>query len=210
MEKGGIEPSSIRHQTSTRARSSSGPFCFARCLPAKEFPAQARDVSKWAIPILLASLVADVALAGDAFRRLPDLDLRVFGCSPDPGPVVISSVSGLQKQLAELAGHCAADQFAVARAAFEEGTRAARIDWSRESLVVIGDWYGTGMARARLELQLVVPRMLQVNVVWTVPPPPVTPDTAVFRAAVAVDRTQVDTLSISGRDPSARVLPLAP
>jgi hypothetical protein len=165
---------------------------------------------KTLLPLLLLIAAAAWAQHAAQYRQLPALDLRVFLCAPNPAPTVISSSDDLQHRLAEMAPHCASDQFSAARAALDAGLREAGIDWTRESLVVIGDWYGTGMAKGRLDLVLSEPMTLSARVDWQVPPPPVTPDTAVFFGAFAVDRTRVRTLKISGRDPAVRVFALDP
>lgn len=164
----------------------------------------------WILAVLLSNLSTAWALDSGGYRVLPDLDVRVFRCSPNPEPVAVSSAAQLQQELAARAPHCAPEDYSAARAAFEEGLRAIGIDWTHESLVVVGDWYGTGMARARLEFRIREPRTLHAQVAWSVPPPPLTPDTAVYFGAFVVDRRRFDTLEVSGRDPTPRRLPLAP
>ncbi|MBE0596778.1 MAG: hypothetical protein IH614_05890 [Desulfuromonadales bacterium] len=50
------------------------------------------------------------------------------------------------------------------------------------------------------------PGVIVATIVWRVPPPPVTPDTAVFRFAFAVNRSMVDKIVVSGRSPQQVVL----
>jgi hypothetical protein len=70
------------------------------------------------------------------------------------------------------------------------------IDFDREVLVLTSTPYGpTGMARASLELEE-NDGTLTAAIRITVPPPPLTPDTSLFRFAFAVSRSSIQRVEI--------------
>jgi len=146
------------------------------------------------------------AADGAAFRVLPGLDLRAFDCAAAPGAVVIRSPAELPQATAHAAS-CSPEQARTASAALRRGLAAADVHWSREALVVVADVYGgSGMAKPHLEISTAAPDSLEARVVWALPPPPLTPDTAHARLAFAVDAKQVRTVTVvtsSGRSPLA-------
>lgn len=158
-----------------------------------------------ALPALLCAAGA-LAEANGPYRSLPNLDTRIFGCSPNPGHHVIASEPGLAATLGKLSPHCRDPEFATMKAGFLASLTAANVDWEREALVVIAEWYGTGMARARLELGQSRPGVVDARIAWTVPPPPVTPDTAVFRGAFAVRKGAVTAVSVTGKERTPVIL----
>lgn len=137
--------------------------------------------------------------ASQPFRLLPDLDLRVFACSANPGHHLLASAADLAKVLEELARHCRPDDFQEMETAFLTSLESAGIKWQNEALAVVGDWYGTGMATAHLELSMDLPGVLEASIIWHVPPPPLTPDTAVYRGAFAVSTAAVSTIRVHGK-----------
>ncbi len=64
---------------------------------------------------------------------------------------------------------------------------------------MVSEWYGTGMATAHLELTVNQPGILEAAIVWKVPPPPHTPDTAVYRGAFAVNKAVVSMIRVRGK-----------
>jgi len=98
------------------------------------------------------------------------------------------------------------------KAAFVRAIEKAGIDFARDALFILGGFYGTGMAKASLELS-VEGRVLHAAVTWRVPPPPVTPDTATYRFAFTAEKARVShvRITVDGRekamlstDPEAR------
>jgi hypothetical protein len=64
---------------------------------------------------------------------------------------------------------------------------------------VVSGWYGTGMATADLKLTVNQPGVLEASILWKVPPPPLTPDTAVYPGAFAVNKSVVSTIRFRGK-----------
>ena len=160
---------------------------------------------------LAGSLVAGAALAeAPAYRRLPDLDVSVFACAPNPSHGILSSEADVARALEALRPHCPAEVFREREAAFRQSVKAAGINWAEESLVVVQDWYGTGMAKASLQLSLASKDRLDAAVVWKVPPPPVTPDTAVCRFAFVVRRPVVRQVSVVAANSGSVTLQVPP
>jgi hypothetical protein len=93
---------------------------------------------------------------------------------------------------------------------FLRSVESASIRWEEEALFVLGEYFGTGMATARLDLTTPAPDIVEATIVWKVPPPPVTPDTAVFRCAFVVNKSVVKRVVVSGRDHKKVVIPIAP
>ena len=147
---------------------------------------------------LLLSSVSCNSSGGSAhlFRRWPELDIRVFSCTPDPHQRIINSASELELAFKDLAAHCEAQQFQALRSAFLVSVTAAGIDWTEQSLVIVQDWYGTGMAKASLELESAAD-LVRASIEWKVPPPPVTPDTAVCRFAFTVMKRRVSKVEVN-------------
>ena len=144
------------------------------------------------------------------YRLLVGLDLRVFACSPNPRYHLFSSQEELERALRELSAHCRASDFEELEAGFSSGLAGTGIQWQKESLVVVGDWYGTGMAKAHLEFSMAQEGILDASIVWEVPPPPVTPDTAVFRGAFIVDKSSVAKVRIRGREQNVTEMSVTP
>jgi hypothetical protein len=163
---------------------------------------------------LLATL-ACISCAGDSgnarvpFQRLDKADLRAFGCSPSPAYLAIVSAAELNAQFRQMEQHCSPADASTLRIAFLDSLGRTPILWERDALVIVGEYYGTGMAKARLDLTQIAPDELKATIVWTVPPPPVTPDTVVYRFAFVVDKTVVRRVRISGREQVETVLDLA-
>lgn len=140
------------------------------------------------------------------YRVLAELDLRVFGCSPNPSFYLFSSQAELKQAMGEFARHCRPSDFQELEAEFLSSLAAAGIQWQEESLVVLGEWYGTGMAKAHLEFALSQPGVLDASIVWRVPPPPLTPDTAVFRGGFLVTKSMVAKIRVRGKDRKAAIM----
>jgi hypothetical protein len=92
------------------------------------------------------------------------------------------------------------------KSGFLASLEAADFAWDREALVVVSEWYGTGMARGSLVLGQSRPGVVEAAIAWKLPPPPHTPDTAVFRAAFAVRKGAVTTVSVTGKERSPVIL----
>jgi hypothetical protein len=133
------------------------------------------------------------------YRLLPDLDLRVFACSGNPGHHLLSSQAELTQALEQLSLHCRPDDFKKLKIGFLASLQSAGIQWQNEALAVVSEWYGTGMAKAHLELTENQPGVLEASIVWKVPPPPVTPDTAVYRGAFAVNKSAISKIHVRGK-----------
>lgn len=152
--------------------------------------------------LLLLLLAACWPQAGSQpmkYQLFKTLDLRIFACAPEPEPLVLGSAAELEGALARLAPHCRPEDFALLNQAFEKQLAQLKFDWNTQALVVAQEWYGTGMARAHLNFRTPAPDTLEVSIVWDVPPPPLTPDTTVFRGAFGVDKTQIKHLLIKGK-----------
>jgi hypothetical protein len=153
--------------------------------------------------LLLQVLLLPADGLGEAtrpYRNIPALDLRVFRCYPSPGHQVVASESDLAVALEKFSAHCRDPGFQEMQSAFLSSLKAAGVRWDQEALVVVAEWYGTGMARAHLELGQARPGVVDATIVWKVPPPPVTPDTTVFRGAFAVRKGAVTAVSVTGKD----------
>jgi hypothetical protein len=133
------------------------------------------------------------------YRRLPGLELGVFACGPNPEYRLFSSRAELTEALESLAPARVGPPCTELKANFLRSLEDTPIRWEDESLVVLEEYYGTGMATAHLELTIPTPGVIRASIVWRVPPPPVTPDTAVFRFAFLVSRSVVDSLIVTGR-----------
>lgn len=151
--------------------------------------------------------------AGDAkstpFKRLPKADLRVFGCSASPTHLVFTSEAELNSRLDEAESACPPADATALRVAFLDSMGRTPVIWERDALVVVQEYYGTGMAKARLDLALAAADEVKATIVWTVPPPPVTPDTVVYRFAFTVKKAVVRKVRVSGREPTETVLDIA-
>lgn len=160
------------------------------------------------LPALPALLFAACALAeaNPPYRSLPNLDSRIFGCFPNPGHHVIASESELAAAFEKFAPHCRGPGFPSMKSGFLAGLKAANVAWDREALVVVAEWYGTGMARGSLVLGQSRPGVVDATIAWTLPPPPHTPDTAVFRGAFAVRKGAVTTVSVTGKSRTPAIL----
>lgn len=134
------------------------------------------------------------------FRELKGLDLRVFVCWPTPTRRVFSSRAQLEETLRAMGDHCRIETFRALEGAFLASLDRASVDFQEESLLILEDWYGTGMARAHLVLEPLPGGGLEAAIVWTVPPPPLTPDTRVERFGLAVRRSAVSRIQVIGRE----------
>ncbi|MCM2329607.1 MAG: hypothetical protein NDI88_17155 [Lysobacter sp.] len=158
-----------------------------------------------ALPALVFAACA-LADANGPYRSLPNLDIRIFGCSPNPGHHVVASDADLAAVLGKFAPHCRGPGFPSMKSGFLASLKAANVAWEREALVVVADWYGTGMARGSLVLGQSRPGVVDATIAWKLPPPPHTPDTAVFRGAFAVRKGAVTAVSVTGKDRTPAIL----
>lgn len=165
--------------------------------------------SHWhALPALAALAFAACSQAESAgpYRSLPNLDTRIFGCSSNPGHHVIASESDLAGAFEKFSPHCRGPGFPSMKSGLLASLKAAGVEWEREALVVVAEWYGTGMARGQLVLGQSRPGVVDAAIAWKLPPPPHTPDTAVFRGAFAVRKDAVTAVSVTGKNRTPVVL----
>lgn len=141
---------------------------------------------------------------------IPGLDLGIFGCTGQLSYFVFTHEADLARRLEEPATHCSASDLPSLKAKFLASLAPAHIRWQEESLVILEDSYGTGMAKAHLELALAPPDGLDASIIWKVPPPPVTPDTAVFSCAFAVKKSAVKKIHIHGNGGSMTLSTIHP
>lgn len=160
----------------------------------------------WSASLLLLLLLlpgVSAPASEPPFRLLPQLDLRVFGCSPDPGSRVISSQSQLDRVLADKRPpNCSQESFQELKGSFLRSLQAASVRWDEESIVILQGWYGTGMAKGHLSVAVSKqqpPGTVDASIAWDVPPPPLTPDTAIFRGAFAVKRSVIKQVRLADR-----------
>lgn len=160
---------------------------------------------------LAASLGSSLAASdSDAlFRRRSEVDIRVFSCAPSPNHRLLSSRSDVDEALKTMSTHCEASHFRELRAAFLASVERSGIRWAEESLVVVQDWYGTGMAKASLDLTPLPPDAVRAAIRWSVPPPPVTPDTATCRFAFTVLKHRVQRVEVTSHGTGPTVLRIA-
>jgi len=136
------------------------------------------------------------------YRMISGLDLSLFGCMSNPGYYLFSSEADLDEQIKDApVRHCGATDMAPLKSKFLQSLRPAGLQWREEALVVLQEWYGTGMAKAHIDLRFAAPGVLEATVVWKVPPPPLTPDTASFSCAFAVKKSAVSKIVIRGQSP---------
>lgn len=167
------------------------------------------------VPLLLAlplfsCTAPTVSKVQDPYRRVPQLDLRIFAYAPSPAYHGFSSRAELMKTLGDLAPHVPAASYPELKGSFLRSIESASVRWEEEALFVLGEYYGTGMAKARLDLTTPALDVVEATIVWKVPPPPVTPDTAVFRCAFVVNKAVVKRVVLSGRDRKKVVIPIGP
>jgi hypothetical protein len=157
--------------------------------------------------LLLLPSTSDFALPSDkAYRTIPGLDLRIFGCLGDPSYRLLSSEAELDKALGQQAKHCADSDLPPLKAHFLASLKPSGIRWKEESLVILQESYGTGMAKAHLELSSSQAGVVDASIVWRVPPPPLTPDVAVFTCAFAVKKAEVAEIRVRGLAPKPTVI----
>lgn len=140
---------------------------------------------------LLFFASAAMPVEPEAFRNLAGVDLRILGCAPESEFQLLTSERDLAR-FGQSATRCDAAHAATFKTDFLRSLETARFDWNSEVLLIVVSHYGTGMAKGRLELKPSSPGVLVAEVIWNVPPPPVTPDTATFSAVVAIRRTLVN------------------
>jgi hypothetical protein len=121
-------------------------------------------------------------------RRLPALERYHYGCvTGDQTYRLIATDAALRAFTALLVEQCKVDE-----KAFSAALAASRIDFRHDAIVLIELFYGgTGMAKASLALPAPVDGILTADITITVPPPPLTPDTARFPFAFAVSKAAV-------------------
>ena len=128
---------------------------------------------------------------------------------PHPSHGILSSEADVARALEALRPHCPAEVFREREAAFRQSVKAAGINWAEESIVVVQD--GTDRhGEASLQLSLASKDRLDAAVVWKVPPPPVTPDTAVCRFAFVVRRLVVRQVSVVAANSGSVTLQVPP
>lgn len=124
--------------------------------------------------------------------------------------MVFRNEAELNAKFKEMQSDCSAADAMALRVAFLDSLGRTPIVWERDALVIVQEHYGTGMAKARLDLTLAEADEIKATIVWTVPPPPVTPDTALYRFAFTVDKSVVRKVRVSGREQTETVLSIAP
>lgn len=130
----------------------------------------------------------------------------MFACAPDPTHLVLTSPASVDDALKALAVHCEPKHFAGLRKAFLASLAKAPVNWDEQSLIVVQDWYSTGMAKATLVLETKDPEAVRATIKWKVPPPPVTADTASVRFAFTVQRSRVAAVEVVGRSAEIAVI----
>jgi hypothetical protein len=156
---------------------------------------------------LAALLACTLAFAADPpVRRQPEIERIAVGCAPNPMDYRIASRAELDRQLTAWDRECGfhegrTPRHNVPRTAFLRAISNANIDFTRETLFILGGFYGTGMARASLDLGF-DGGVVTAAVTWRVPPPPVTPDTATYRFAFTVDKARAAQVrvTVDGRE----------
>lgn len=138
----------------------------------------------------------------------------VWPCCDEDGVQVLTSRARIEEILAEKAAERPGEEApdpAWRKAYLREVDRAVP-RFEREALVLLTVPYGgTGMAKGFLDFSE-NEGVLTARVRIELPPPPLTPDTAVFRFAFAVDRTRIRELVLVGVPPGAgaRKVPISP
>jgi hypothetical protein len=146
----------------------------------------------------------------EPYRREREIEPIAVGCAPDPGDHRIASRAELARFLEAWDRDCKTDNGDKQRKArFERALARTGIDFDREALLILGGWYGTGMARATLELSS-KDDVVTAAITWRVRPPPVTPDTAIYRFAFRVDKTRIAKVRVIVDGKEKAVLPIAP
>jgi hypothetical protein len=135
---------------------------------------------------------------------------QIWPCCDQPGHQVVRSRAQVEQILADMA--------ARPYVSLSEGTRRAYLahidrlvpDFSKEALVLFVVPYGpTGSARASLDATQ-RERVLDVAIRVKVPPPPLTPNTATFYFAVAVDRAKIEEIELVTELPAVPDLDIVP
>ena len=151
---------------------------------------------------LAAALACTLAFAADPpARRQSEIERVAVGCAANPSDHRIASRAELARLLAAWEKDCRGDGDRKRKADFLRVIDDARIDFAREALFILGGFYGTGMARASLDLSA-DGSVLTAAIRWRVPPPPVTPDTATYRFAFTVDKARISQvrITVDGRE----------
>jgi len=147
---------------------------------------------------------------GEPYRRERELEPLAVGCAPNPGDHRIASRAELARFLEAWDRDCRTDPGDKQRKTrFERALAKAGMDFDREALFILGGWYGTGMAKASLELSS-KGDVVTAAITWRVRPPPVTPDTAIYRFAFRVDKTRIARVRVTVDGKEKAVLPTNP
>ncbi len=67
---------------------------------------------------------------------------------------------------------------------------------SKEALIILQGYYGTGMAHATFNLSTDAPRAITALVTWHVSATPLTPDTAACEFSFTIDKTIIDRIIV--------------
>lgn len=151
-------------------------------------------MNRWILGVVLLGLLAGRSSGGPpAFRRL-DPGLAILASAVGTENVRIASPADLAARLDRVGAEKGSDRQEW-RARAEKAIAEAGLDLREETLVILQRVYGTGMAKARLDLRQdgrVV--KAEVSVAW--PKGPATPDTAFYFFAFGVRKADVDRVEI--------------
>lgn len=149
---------------------------------------------------LAAALLAGGIVGGErppvaAYRELPALTPFSYACLTGQGTYVLLRS---ERELEELLALSAARRDCLGEPErLRAAVREAGVDFEREALLLIGTFYGgTGMAKARLAVSGPEGGTLTAAIAVTVPPPPLTPDVAHFRFALAFQKAGVQRVAV--------------
>jgi hypothetical protein len=143
--------------------------------------------------------------------RIVDPFFNLITCSGDGNvALAISSPAQLEELVAQLSAQCTGDPDPQPLLdTVERDLARAGVDLDRNSLLLIQQVYGSGMITARLELAMTAPRRLTATVVAVIPEGPLTPDLAIRRFAVVIDRSAIDEVEVVTDGRRRALLPLA-
>lgn len=130
-----------------------------------------------------------------AYRELPALTQFSYACLTGNGTYILLRSEGELEELLALSKarrDCLGEPERLRAAVREAG-----VDFEREALLLIGEFYGgTGMAKARMSVSGPEEGTLTATIAVTVPPPPLTPDVAYFRFALAFEKAGVQRVAV--------------
>lgn len=149
----------------------------------------------WLLTLLSLLLTACSAESSSKPRMIPNLAGYHYACATgNQTYIMLSSKAELAAFIkqAEQNKHCLGNL-----AQFQQHIQQANINFEQEALILIQYYYGgTGMAKAALRFSHPSPDTLTAHIDITVPPPPVTPNIAVFKFTFAVPKKGLKQIDI--------------